>query len=51
MATGIPGWLYAVSIVALAIAGLSAVVIVVDMLVGYRQRMWIMNLVWPITAL
>jgi Domain of unknown function (DUF4396) len=51
MATGIPGWLYAVSIVALAIAGLSAIVIVVDMLAGYRQRMWIMNVVWPITAL
>jgi hypothetical protein len=51
MAVEIPGWLYAVSIVALAIAGLSAIVIVVDMLAGYRQRMWIMNLVWPITAL
>jgi hypothetical protein len=51
MAGEIPGWLYTMSTVALAIAALSAIVIVVDMLAGHRQRMWIMNLVWPITAL
>lgn len=47
----IPGWLYAASIVALGIAGACAVVIVFDILIGHKQHMWIMNLVWPITAL
>jgi hypothetical protein len=51
MAAEIPGWLYTVSTVALAIAGVSAIVIVSDILAGHRQHMWIMNLVWPITAL
>lgn len=51
MAAEIPAWLYAVSTVALAIAGLSAIVIVIDILAGHRQHMWIMNLVWAITAL
>jgi hypothetical protein len=51
MAGEIAGWLHTVSILALAIAVLSAIVIAVDILAGHRQRMWIMNLVWPITAL
>jgi hypothetical protein len=30
---------------------LCALVIVLDLLAGHRQQMWIMNLVWPVTAL
>lgn len=30
---------------------ISFLVIAVDLLAGHRQRMWIMDLVWPITAL
>ncbi len=51
MVAGIPEWLHTLSAVALAIAGLSAIVIMIDILAGRRQRMWIMNVVWPITAL
>jgi hypothetical protein len=47
----IPEWLFAVSIVALAVAAISAIVILFDIVTGHRQHMWIMNLVWPITAL
>ena len=39
------------SVCSLVIAGLCALLILVDILRGYRQHMWIMNLVWPITAL
>ncbi|HEX5327031.1 MAG TPA: DUF4396 domain-containing protein [Acetobacteraceae bacterium] len=46
----IPGWLHGLSIAALALGGVSALVIVAD-LRRHRQHMWIMNLVWPITAL
>jgi hypothetical protein len=46
-----PGWLFTVSIVALALAAFSASVILFDIATGHRQHMWIMNLVWPITAL
>jgi hypothetical protein len=47
----IPHWLSAVSIFALVIAGISCLIILLDILAGHLQRMWIMNLVWPITAL
>jgi hypothetical protein len=47
----IPGWLFTVSVIALAIAALSALVIIFDIVTGHSQHMWIMNLVWPITAL
>ena len=46
-----PFWLYVIAIVSLATGGLCAFVIFIDLLSGYRQHMWIMNLVWPITAL
>lgn len=46
----IPEWLQIVSLASLALAGLCAVVIAIDE-VSHPQHMWIMNLVWPITAL
>ncbi|MCX5423620.1 hypothetical protein [Streptomyces sp. NBC_00078] len=46
-----PVWLEALSRVSLAPAGASALAIAEDMaLRGYRQRMWIMHLVLPTTA-
>lgn len=46
-----PEWLHALAWFALAIAFLSGLIIIFDMLRGHRQKMWIMHLVWPITAL
>jgi len=47
----IPGWLFTVSIIALGMAALCAIVILFDIVIGHRQHMWIMNVVWPVTAL
>ncbi len=47
----IPPWLTPVAWLAVSVGVASAVVVVVDIIVGRRQRMWIMNLVWPLTAL
>ena len=46
-----PDWVRVVAIVSLVSAVLSALVIVVDLARGHAQKMWIMDLVWPITAL
>ena len=46
----IPTWIHILSIVSLAIGVAGAVVIAVDE-VKYPQHMWIMNVVWPMTAL
>lgn len=46
-----PEWLPMVAAVALSVAGVCSLVISIDLLAGHRQPMWIMNLVWPITAL
>jgi hypothetical protein len=46
----IPGWLHALSIISLAAGFVSAAGITADEL-RHPQHMWIMNLVWPITAL
>lgn len=46
----IPVWLHVFSIACLAIGGLCALVIVADEL-RRPQHMWIMNVVWPVTAL
>jgi Domain of unknown function (DUF4396) len=40
-----------ISIVSIVMAAICALAIVVHIAIGNRQRMWIMNLVWPITAL
>ena len=46
------GWIEAIAWFSLAIAFASALVILFDIFGrGYRQKMWIMNLVYPITAL
>ncbi len=45
-----PQWLHLVSIASLALGAMCAIVIVLDLL-RYPQKMWIMNLVWPLTAL
>lgn len=48
----IPGWLTPVSWFFVALAALSAVVILVDIAFrGYRQRVGAMNAIWPMTAL
>ncbi|MEZ5292418.1 MAG: DUF4396 domain-containing protein [Vicinamibacterales bacterium] len=44
-------WLVAIAVASLVAAVCSTVVIAVDIAAGRRQRMWIMNLVWPLTAL
>jgi hypothetical protein len=46
-----PAWLTSVAIVSLAIAAACFVIIAIDILRGHKQHMWIMNIVWPITAL
>ncbi|MFY3744868.1 DUF4396 domain-containing protein [Anaeromyxobacter sp. Red801] len=47
-----PGWLQLLSVVYLAASAASAVVVLVDIVVGnHRQSMWIMDVVWPVTAL
>lgn len=52
MVTGLPTWLVVLAWCALALAVMSALAIGLDILVrGYRQRMAVMEAVWPITAL
>lgn len=45
-----PEWLSALSVASLSLAAVCAVVIAADLL-RHPQKMWIMNIVWPITAL
>ncbi len=44
-------WLETLAIASLTLAGACTITIAVDLLTGQSQHMWIMNLVWPITAL
>ncbi|HET7369635.1 MAG TPA: DUF4396 domain-containing protein [Gammaproteobacteria bacterium] len=44
-------WIEVIGWLSLSIAFASALIIGLDILRGYRQKMWIMNLVYPITAL
>lgn len=46
----IPTWLHVTALMSLAIAALSALGIAIDE-ARYPQKMWIMALVWPLTAL
>ncbi len=46
----IPEWLHLLSLICLGIGAVCAMVIAFD-LVRHPQHMWIMNVVWPITAL
>lgn len=45
------GTLELLSVASLALAGVCAVWIALDIAAGHRQQMWIMDVVWPITAL
>ena len=46
----IPAWLHIIAIVSLILAGLCALITAADEF-RHPQKMWIMNLVWPINAL
>lgn len=46
-----PEWLTVLAWTSLALGFASTLTIATDLLAGHRQHMWIMNLVWPITAL
>jgi len=46
----IPAWLHDLSIAYLLLGGLCALVIALDVM-RHKQHMWIMNVVWPVTAL
>jgi len=47
----VPQWLQLLALVSVSVGIFSAVIILVDILKGHRQRMIIMNIVWPITGL
>lgn len=47
----IPGWLTTLSVLMLGLGGACALIIAVHLALGHKQQMWIMNLVWPLTAL
>jgi len=46
-----PEWLNTFAVVSLIVAGICFLIIVWDLFAGHPQLMWIMNIVWPITAL
>lgn len=46
----IPGWLHALSIVYMLLGPICAVMIAIDLIL-HPQHMWIMDVVWPVTAL
>jgi hypothetical protein len=46
-----PFWLESVSVISLIAAGIAAVIVALDIVGGRWQRMWIMDIVWPLTAL
>jgi hypothetical protein len=48
--TPIPAWLHALSVASLSLGALCFLVILFD-LFKHPQQMWIMNVVWPVTAL
>ena len=46
-----PQWLTDIAIAHLILSGISALIVTGDILAGHRQKMAVMNFVWPITAL
>ncbi len=46
-----PDWLETLSIVALVASFISSLIVLADILLGRRQKMAIMNVVWPLTGL
>jgi hypothetical protein len=47
----VPHWLHVLAWVSLVVAFVCVVIITADIAVGHPQKMWIMNVVWPVTAL
>jgi Domain of unknown function (DUF4396) len=47
----IPQWFSILSVIGLVVGGVCALVILLDLVLGHRQQMWIMNVVWPVGAL
>lgn len=47
----VPVWLNEIACVAIVIAGISAMIIAVNILFGRKQKMALMNIVWPVTEL
>jgi hypothetical protein len=47
----VAGWLVAAAWISLAFAAVPATVVAAYIASGRRQRMWIMNVVWPVTVL
>jgi hypothetical protein len=46
-----PAWLVWIAAVSLVIAIACAIVVALDIALGRRQKMWIMDVVWPVTML
>jgi hypothetical protein len=46
----VPTWLHVLAIISLALAGVCALIVAADEM-RHPQKMWIMNVVWPINAL
>ncbi len=46
-----PQWLYELAIVSLVTAGICFLIIAIDIFTQNPQNMWIMQVVWPVTAL
>ncbi len=46
-----PPWLYDFAIVSLVTAGIYFIIIALDLFTKNPQQMWIMQVVWPVTAL
>ncbi len=49
--TSIPAWLHTLALISLVVAFICALIILIDIFSGHRQSMWIMDIVWPVTAL
>jgi hypothetical protein len=47
----VPAWLDVLAWISILLGVVSAIVIGIDILSGERQKMAVMNLVWPITGL
>jgi hypothetical protein len=46
-----PSWLTAIATIHLILSAASALIVMGDIPAGHRQKIAVMNLVWPITAL
>jgi hypothetical protein len=44
-------WLNTIAVISLTIAVVCCVWLIVDVFRGHRQKMMVMNFIWPITAL